>query len=205
LPNRPRGDSSLQKSSLVSRRSSDYLFFLSYSVGIEGKEEPEANLLIKPSLPLVVTPAAALDPQSPFDVCWHPRTDPACQRPALATPRCPAIAMPAVGTPAGPGRHRPPKDLSLRRQTQLDMRNQFPESVLHERGRRPCPNLVSATPSGSPARPERTPHSGAPTPRPTPLHTHTCTASCCQTNATLALPSCQPDRPRRAQVQTRSD
>jgi hypothetical protein len=47
----------------VSRRSPGYLFFLSYSVGIEGKEEPDANLLIKPSLSLVVNPAAALEPQ----------------------------------------------------------------------------------------------------------------------------------------------
>jgi hypothetical protein len=63
--------------------------------------------------------------------------------------------MPAVGTPAGPGRHRPPQDLSLRRQAQLDTRNQFPELVPLERDRRPRPNLVSVMPSGHPERPER--------------------------------------------------
>jgi hypothetical protein len=93
-----------------------------------------------------------LTPCSRPPPCRDPNPDPIVQRHNSSTPRRLRRRHAHRGHPAEPARHRPPLDPSLRRQTQLDPRNQFPESVLLERGRKPCPDRARPT---STERPER--------------------------------------------------
>jgi hypothetical protein len=78
-------------------------FFLSYSVGIEGKEKPDANFLSEPSLPLNST---SRRPKPPV-IVRHPADDP--PRPHLAASRqqhpTPPAPSPCSPRPPQPSQH----------------------------------------------------------------------------------------------------
>jgi hypothetical protein len=98
------------------------------------------------------------------------------------------VTMATVGIPAWTARHRPPPELSPRRQTRLDPLDQFPEPALLETDRATQPYHASPTPASRPERAERAARFHAPAPRPAPPSTRSRTASTCRRNATLALP-----------------
>jgi hypothetical protein len=103
------------------------------------------TLCLNPSLPLVATHAAALEPQSTITTSLEPYHDPTPQRHASNTPCRLASSMPAMGTPAEPARHLPPPALSLHRRPQTKPRDQFPKPAQPGTDRARCPGRADST------------------------------------------------------------
>jgi hypothetical protein len=122
--------------------------------------------------------------------------NPTSQRHHSSTPRSPRASpwppwMPRlVKTPLMPPRAiiSPPTSPSPQRP--------IPRDALPQTHRTPCPDHARPMSLGHPECAARVSCSRAPAPRPTLLSTHTCTASTCRRNTTLALHRRAPTRAR---------